>query len=91
MLFRISNILFNFLEADDNSLLEESILTTTTTTTTDEMPESYIVSRDESESFVEYSSSDELRESKYHVESIVLDDNEEERQEGEFSSPLAEI
>jgi hypothetical protein len=74
------------IDADDNSLLEESMITTTATT--DEMPESYIVSRDESESFVEYSSGDELRESKYHVESIILDEDEEQ---GENSSPLAEI
>jgi hypothetical protein len=70
---------------DDNSLLGESILTTTTTT--DEMPESYLVSRDESASFLDYSSTDELNDSKFRVESIVLDDDSDISS----SSPLAEI
>jgi hypothetical protein len=50
------------------------------------MTESYLVSRDES--LLEYSSSgDELKDSKYHVESIVLEDDDE----SSGSSPLAEI
>ncbi|KAF1807178.1 hypothetical protein FB192DRAFT_1271796 [Mucor lusitanicus] len=69
--------------SSSTSFLEASI-----STTTDDMPESYLVSsRDES--FLEYSSTDELNESKYHVESIVL--NEDEDEEEAQSSPLSQI
>lgn len=69
-------------ESSSTSFLEASI-----STTTDDMPESYLVSsRDES--FLEYSSTDELNESKYHVESIVL--NEEDGDDNE-QSPLSQI
>ncbi|KAL7334472.1 Glycerol-3-phosphate/dihydroxyacetone phosphate acyltransferase [Mucor circinelloides] len=69
-------------ESSSTSFLEASI-----STTTDDMPESYLVSsRDES--FLEYSSTDELNESKYHVESIIL--NEEDGDDNE-QSPLSQI
>lgn len=69
-------------ESSSTSFLEASI-----STTTDDMPESYLVSsRDES--FLEYSSTDELNESKYHVESIILN---EEDADDEQSSPLSQI
>lgn len=75
-------------ELDESSVLDASIITTPNTMTTDEMPESYLVSsRDES--FLEYSSADELKESRYQVESIVLDDDESDAQD--VDSPLSQI
>ncbi|GAN03179.1 glycerol-3-phosphate acyltransferase Sct1 [Mucor ambiguus] len=71
-------------ESSSTSFLEASI-----STTTDDMPESYLVSsRDES--FLEYSSTEELNESKYHVESIILNDEEQDG-EDEQASPLSQI
>lgn len=66
--------------------MDESIITS------DDMPESYIVSREESErSFLDYSSSDEVNDSIYHVDNILLEEIEGEDADGKVSSPLAEI
>lgn len=66
--------------------MDESIITS------DDMPESYIVSREESErSFLDYSSGDEVNDSIYHVDNILLEEIEGEDADGKVSSPLAEI
>ncbi|GAA5796671.1 hypothetical protein HPULCUR_002046 [Helicostylum pulchrum] len=53
---------------DDHSLLSASV-------TTDDMPESYLVSTDGSVSFLGDSSSSELNDSMYQVESILLEED----------------
>lgn len=71
--------------SSSTSFLEASAISTTT----DDMPESYLVSsRDES--FLEYSSTDELNESRYHVESIILNE-QEDADDDQQSSPLSQI
>lgn len=80
-----------YVEFDDNSILDESILTTTTTTY--DMASSYNVSRDESESLLEgYSSNDDLRDSKFHIVSIVLnEESDHSLEDNEPSHLLTEI
>ncbi|KAG2237858.1 hypothetical protein INT48_002159 [Thamnidium elegans] len=53
---------------DDHSLLSASV-------TTDDMPESYLVSTDGSVSFLDDSSSSEVTDSMYQVESILLEED----------------